>query len=167
MPTDNADFYYNATAYLGIKQNDTISLSWLGPNCSNSTNRTEVSKEIRQACFRTFVSKDTTEQNAQKYNLNDIRFWTSAEWKRIEEGKIKKREFEKEKIKHPENIYEPPKRFKSINLRFTKKENAANYHVTLWPTKFVSNSYKFYYPYDIGLTRTENIFLVSGSFLSS
>jgi hypothetical protein len=40
-------------------------------------------------------------------NLNDIRFWTGSEWKKIEEDKIKKKEFEEEKIKHPENVYEP------------------------------------------------------------
>lgn len=109
MPIKNEDYYYNATAYLGIRQNDIISLSWLGPNFSNSTNRKELSKNIRQACFRTFVSKDTTELNAHKYNLNDIRFWTGSEWKKIEEDKIKKKEFEEEKIKHPENVYEPTK----------------------------------------------------------
>jgi hypothetical protein len=75
----------------------------------HSTNRKELSKDIRQACFRTFVSKDTTEQYTQKYNLNDIRFWTSSEWKKIEEDKIKKNEFEEEKIKHPENVYGPSK----------------------------------------------------------
>ncbi len=107
MPTKNADFYYDATAYLGIRQKDTISLSWLGPNFSNSTNKKELSKNIRRACFRTFVSKDTTEQNAQKYNLNDIRFWTSSEWQKIEEDKMKKKEFDEEKLKHPENVYEP------------------------------------------------------------
>lgn len=110
MPAENEDFYFNATTYLGVRQMDTISLSWLGPNFSNSTNRKELSKDIRQTCFRTFISKDTTVQNAQKYNLNDIRFWTSAEWKRIENDKIKRREFEEEKIKHPENIYDAPKR---------------------------------------------------------
>jgi hypothetical protein len=109
MPTKNENYYYNATTYLGIRQKDTLSLSWLGPNFSNSTNRKELSKDIRQACFRTFVSKDTTEQYAQKYNLNDIRFWTSSEWKKIEEDKIKKNEFEEEKIKHPENVYGPSK----------------------------------------------------------
>jgi hypothetical protein len=109
MPAENEDFYYNATVYLGIRQNDTISLSWLGPNFSNSTNKREISKDIQEACFRTFVSKDTTEKYAYKYNLNDIRFWTSSVWQRIEEDKIKKAAFEEEKIKHPENIYEPPK----------------------------------------------------------
>jgi hypothetical protein len=110
MPTENEDFYYDATTYLGLRKNDTISLSWLGANFTNSTNRKELSKDIRQACFRRFVSKDTSQQNAHKYNLNDIRFWTSDEWQKIEEEKIRKKEFEEEKIKHPENVYEPPGR---------------------------------------------------------
>lgn len=110
MPTENEMWYYNATSYLGIRQSDTISLSWLGPSFTNSTDKQEQSNYIRQECFRTFVSKDTTEKYAHKYNLNDVRFWTSSEWQKIEEDKIKKKEFEEEKIKHPENIYEPPKR---------------------------------------------------------
>ena len=110
MPTENEIWYYNTTSYLGVRQGETISLSWLGPGFTNSTNKQEQSNYIRQECFRTFVSKDTTEKYAHKYNLNDVRFWTSSEWQKIEEDKIKKKEFEEEKIKHPENIYEPPKR---------------------------------------------------------
>ena len=110
MPTENEMWYYNATSYLGVRQGDTISLSWLGQSFTNSTDKQEQSNYIRQECFRTFVSKDTTEKYAHRYNLNDGRFWTSSEWQKIEEDKIKKKEFEEEKIKHPENIYEPPKR---------------------------------------------------------
>ena len=110
MPTENEMWYYNATSYLGVRQRDTISLSWLGQSFTNSTDKQEQSNYIRQECFRTFVSKDTTEKYAHRYNLNDCRFWTSSEWQKIEEDKIKKKEFEEEKIKHPENIYEPPKR---------------------------------------------------------
>ena len=109
MPTENEMWYYNATSYLGIRQSDTISLSWLGPSFTNSTDKQEQSNYIRQECFRTFISKDTTEKYAHKYNLNDVRFWTSSEWQKIEEDKIKKKEFEEVKIKHPENIYEPTK----------------------------------------------------------
>lgn len=107
MPTENYDFYYNASAYLGIRQKDTISLSFLGPSFSNSIDKKEISKLIRQTFFRTFVSKDTTAEYANKYNLNDTRFWTGSEWKKIEEDKIKRKEFEEEKRKHPENVYEP------------------------------------------------------------
>lgn len=110
MPTQNEMWYYNATSYLGVRQSDTISLSWLGPSFTNSTDKHEQSNYIRQECFRTFVSKDTTEKYAHRYNLNDVRFWISSEWQKIEEDKIKRKDFEEEKIKHPENIYEPPKR---------------------------------------------------------
>jgi len=110
MPTENEMWYYNATSYLGVRQSDTISLSWLGPRFTNSTDQQEQSNYIRQECFRNFVSKDTTEKYAHKYNLNDVRFWTCSEWQKIEEDKIKRKQFEEEKIKHPENIYEPPKR---------------------------------------------------------
>lgn len=37
-------------------------------------------------------------------------FGQVASGKKIEEDKIRRKEFEEEKIKHPENIYEPPKR---------------------------------------------------------
>ena len=110
IPTENKMWYYDATSYLGIRQSDTICLSRLGPDFTNSTNKQEQSNYIRQACFRNFVSKDTTEKYAHKYNLNDVRFWTSSEWQKMEEDKVKKKEFEQEKVKHPENINTPPKR---------------------------------------------------------
>lgn len=109
MPSENEIWYYNATCYLGIRQSDTISLSHLGPDFTNSTDKEEQSNYIRQATFRNFVSKDTTEKYAYKYNLNDIRFWTSSVWHKIEEDRIKKKAFEEEKRKHPENIYDPSK----------------------------------------------------------
>lgn len=109
MPTENKLWYYNATSYLGTRQGDSISLSRLGPDFTNSTDQQEQSNYIREACFRTLVSKDTTKKYAYKYNLNDLRFWTCTVWQKIEEDKVIKREFEEEKIKHPENIYEPPK----------------------------------------------------------
>jgi hypothetical protein len=107
MPDKNESWYYNATTYLGVRQNDSISLSWLGPNFSNSTDLSKISNILKEACFRTFVTKDTIGEFAHKYNLNDIRFWTSSEWQKVEKEKIKRMEFEKEKREHPENIYEP------------------------------------------------------------
>ena len=62
MPSENEMWYYNATSYLGVRESDTISLSHLGPDFTNSSDRQEQSNYIRQACFRTFVSKDTTEK---------------------------------------------------------------------------------------------------------
>ena len=36
-------------------------------------------------------------------------FGQVAYGKKIEDAKIKRKDFEEEKIKHPENVYEPPK----------------------------------------------------------
>ena len=110
LPSKDKDYYYNATAYLCVRQQDTLTLTWLKSSLTNSTDKSELSKDVREAYFRTFVSKDTTEKYAYKYNLDDIRFWTSSVWRKIEEDNVKRKEFEEEKIKHPENIYEPQKR---------------------------------------------------------
>ena len=107
MAGKNEIWYYNATSYLGLRQNDSIALSWLGPNFSNSSDLPEISHILREACFRTFVSQDTIGEFAHKYNLNDVRFWTGKEWLDIVKEKNKRIEFEKEKREHPENIYEP------------------------------------------------------------
>ena len=109
IPTKNEDWYYNATSYLGVKENDTLVLSWLGPNFVNYVNKKEILNDISDACFRTFVSKDTSKPTSYKYNFNDTRFWTSYVWQQMEDRRIKKQEFEEEKKKHPENVYEPPK----------------------------------------------------------
>jgi hypothetical protein len=108
-PAKAKHFYYNGTSYLGVREGDTISLSWLGPHFTNSMDKGELSEDLREACFRTFVSKDTTEKYAYKYNLNDTRFWKSSVWQKIEENKLKQKEFEEEKVKNPENVYEPSK----------------------------------------------------------
>ena len=110
MPIKDNDYYYNATAYLCVKFQDTLNLTWVGPSFTNSKDKSEISKDIREACFRIFASKNTTDIPYYKYNLNDSRFWTSSVWQKIEEDRVKRNEFEKEKINHPENIYEPLKR---------------------------------------------------------
>ncbi len=109
QPTKDKSFYYNGTTYIGVREANTISLSWLGPNFTNSTDKSELSEDLREAFFRTFVSKDTTEKYAYRYNFNDTRFWTSSVWEQREADKIKRKEFEEEKVKHPKNVYEPPK----------------------------------------------------------
>jgi hypothetical protein len=107
VPDEKYDWYYDATCYLGVKRNDTINLFWMGPNFSNSYDKKELSKLIRDSYFTEFATKDTVGAFTYKYNLNDIRFWNSPIWKKIEEEKIKKKEFEEEKKNHPENVYEP------------------------------------------------------------
>lgn len=107
LPDKNESWYYNATSYLGVRQNDSITLRRLGSGFSNSTDLSKISDIQRTYCFRTFVTKDTVGEHAHKYNLNDIRFWSSKEWQKFEKDKIKKLEFEKEKKDYPENINEP------------------------------------------------------------
>jgi hypothetical protein len=109
IPTKDRNYYYDATVYLCVKQHDTLDLIWLGPSFTNAMDKSELSRDIRQACFRRFVDKDTPRKYAYDYNLNDIRFWTSSVWQKVEEDKIRRKVFEEEKIKHPENVYEPPK----------------------------------------------------------
>jgi hypothetical protein len=101
------DYFYDDTCYLGQRQKDTIFLNWIGPVFTNSSSYQNVSNDIREACFRTFITKDTND--VYEYNLDDIRFWNSRIWKQVNEEKQRKEEFEKEKKEHPERVYEPKK----------------------------------------------------------
>lgn len=103
----NYDWYYDATCYLGLRKNDTISLSFIGPSFTNSYNKSELSSIIRDSYFTDFSTKDTAGLLTYKYNMNDVRFWDCTIWKEIENKKIKKQELEVEIRKHPENVYEP------------------------------------------------------------
>ena len=105
MPDAKYSWYYDATCYLGVRQNNRIALSWIGPVFTNSYSLQNISHDIREAGFRTFATKDTSRVYA--YNFNDKRFWDSPIWKKIEEDELKKKEFEEEKKNHPENVYEP------------------------------------------------------------
>ena len=107
VPDKKYDWYYDATCYLGVRKNDTISLSFIGPSFTNSYNKSELSSIIRDAYFTDFATKDTIGLHTYKYNMNDVRFWDCSIWNEIEDKKIKKQEFEEEKRKHPENVYEP------------------------------------------------------------
>ena len=92
----------------GQLKTDTTDLNWIEGGYSNDCDKHDLSKSIRQFFFRQFNQrKDYDGQSKYKYNLDDIRFWDGPVWKEIEENKIKKKEFEKEKIEHPENVYEP------------------------------------------------------------
>ena len=107
-PDQDYKWYYDATCYLGNRQADSICLSWLGPGFTNSYSRADLSEIVRKYFFTNFRSTDTATHHLYDYNLDDVRFWTSAIWTEIEMRKQKKRDFEAEKKLHPENIYEPP-----------------------------------------------------------
>ena len=85
MPNKDKVWYYDGTSYLGVRQNDTIRLSWVRSTYSHFHDQQELSNYVREVFFRTYVSKDTTVKYAHKYNFNDVRFWTSSEWQLIEE----------------------------------------------------------------------------------
>lgn len=46
--------------------------------------------------------------NGDKYNIDDIRFWSDNEkWEKIKYNKKMQKDFEEEKKNHPENVYDP------------------------------------------------------------
>ncbi len=95
MPDEKHDWYYDATCYLGVRQNDTISLSWVGPNFSNSTDKEELSSMMRDTYFTKYAAiRDTSGEYKYKYNIGDIRFWDCPIWKEMEEEKIKAKELQ-------------------------------------------------------------------------
>lgn len=107
VPNMKYTWYYDGTCYLGTKQHDTLVLGWLGPSFTNSFNKIELSAIIRDAYFTSYATRDTISAFSHKYNLNDMRFWSSIIWKQIEEKKASRKAFEEERIKHPENVYVP------------------------------------------------------------
>ena len=108
-PNKKYDWYYDGYCYLSVRRNDTLDLNWIGGGYSNDYDTQDLSSSLREFYFRMFAAiKDSSGLVSKyKYNLNDIRFWDCPIWREIEEEKIKKQEFEEEKKKHPENVYEP------------------------------------------------------------
>ncbi|MFC4230618.1 hypothetical protein ACFOW1_01860 [Parasediminibacterium paludis] len=106
--TSEYAWYYDATCYLGIRQNDTICMSWIGPSFSNFSDRDELSETLRNEYFTKYAKIKNVEGDYRyRYNIGDVRFWDCPIWAEVEEKKRKRIEFEEEKKKHPENIYEP------------------------------------------------------------
>ncbi|ATL45205.1 hypothetical protein OZ664_09920 [Elizabethkingia sp. HX WHF] len=107
MPNKNYSWYYDATCYIGIKSQDSISLNWIGPNYNNSYSLEEITKNIRNYFFRERAS-DTSDHKVTDYNIDDIRYWKkSMDWKNLEYKKKMQKDFEEEKLKNPQNVYEP------------------------------------------------------------
>lgn len=88
IPDKNYKWYYNATYYLGIKEQDSFLLNWIGPNYTNSYNIESISKKIRNYYFKQRSS--STNNSDDKYNIDDIRYWKdSKDWQKIENKKQK------------------------------------------------------------------------------
>lgn len=106
MPNKNYKWYYDATCYLGTKQDDSFLLSWIGPNYTNSNDMESISKKIRSYYFK--QKSSSTDNGGDKYNIDDVRYWNDNEkWEKIEHNRKMQKDFEEEKKNHPENVYDP------------------------------------------------------------
>lgn len=104
LPDKKYRWYYNATCYLGIKNQDSYFLSWIGPNYSNSYDMGSISRKIRNYYFKERSSNDNSND---KYNINDIRYWNNSEdWQKIEHKRKIQKDIREEKLTNPENVYE-------------------------------------------------------------
>lgn len=105
MPDKNYKWYYDATCYFGTKEDDSFLLSWIGPNYTNSYDIESLSGKIRSYYFK---RSSSSMDNGDKYNIDDIRFWSDNEkWEKIKYNKKMQKDFEEEKKNHPENVYDP------------------------------------------------------------
>ena len=108
VPAKEYKWYYNANCYLGIRQNDTIILSSIGPRFRNSVDKDKLIKMMRNTYFSKYAGiKNSNGSYKYKFNLGDIRFWDSPIWQEIGIKNQKKNEFDEYKINHPDDVYDP------------------------------------------------------------
>ena len=106
-PNNKNFWYYDGTCYLGTGGNDSLKLYWVGPNFSQSESKEKIASFIREYYYSGYSAGDTTQADYCKYNLDDMRFWTCPIWDKLIQRDIQKKAFEEERIKHPENVYDP------------------------------------------------------------
>ncbi|ASK30872.1 hypothetical protein CEY12_12440 [Chryseobacterium sp. T16E-39] len=105
MPDKKNKWYYNATCYLGTKQQNSLILSWIGPNYT-SNDVESISKRIRNYYLK--QKSSNTQNNKDNYNIDDIRYWSkSIDWENLEHNRKMQKDFEEEKLRNPENVYDP------------------------------------------------------------
>ncbi|WP_295667944.1 hypothetical protein [uncultured Mucilaginibacter sp.] len=107
-PNFSSNWFYAGSCYLGTRQKDTLSLSWIGPSYDNSPSKTRIINLIHEYYFR-LRATEKDENGRYPFNLNDTRFWTSPIWKEQEDKKQREKDFQELKRKHPEDVYEPPR----------------------------------------------------------
>lgn len=106
-PDPEHEWYYDGTCYLGTGEGDSLMLYWVGPNFTQSESKERIADFIKDYYYRRYNTGDTTQPDYCKYNLDDIRFWTCPVWDELIQRDIRKKAFEEERIKHPENVYDP------------------------------------------------------------
>ena len=81
MPNNTAKWYYNGTCYIGVRKKDAFNLGWQGPSFTNSIDRIDLSKDMREVYFTQLAGLSSTRKKL--YNINDIRFWNLPIWTKI------------------------------------------------------------------------------------
>ncbi|MDF2192811.1 hypothetical protein [Paraflavitalea sp. CAU 1676] len=69
----SALWYYEGTSYIGIRKNNSILLTWMGPSFTKAEDQQELSHDIREYFFTELADK---RDSLHKYNMNDTRFWS-------------------------------------------------------------------------------------------
>jgi hypothetical protein len=100
-------WYYDGTCYLGTGVGDSLKLYWVGPNFSQSDSEAKIASFIKDYYYHSYNKGDSAQTDYCKYNLDDVRFWGCPIWDVLIRWDIQKKAFEEERIKHPENVYDP------------------------------------------------------------
>ncbi len=108
MPNKKYNWYYDGAYYIGNIDKDSININWIGALYTNYNDLGSISKIIRSDYFDKYSSTKDNNGNEKLYNLDDIRYWDkSVDWKNLEYTRKMQKDFEIEKLKNPENVYEP------------------------------------------------------------
>ena len=54
---EKGKWYYDATCYLGVRKDNDVELSWIGPSFTNSPNKQDIANILRTEAFRMFATR--------------------------------------------------------------------------------------------------------------
>ncbi|SEA63721.1 hypothetical protein SAMN05192529_13627 [Arachidicoccus rhizosphaerae] len=78
---DEFKWYYNGTSYIGRQKDSDYLLEEIGSMFTNSHDFGDLSNRIHGDRFERF---NKNKIDNYKYNLNDIRFWNSPIWRKLD-----------------------------------------------------------------------------------
>lgn len=106
-PDKKYKWYYDGFLYIGNKDRDSFKINSTGEGRRNYKEIKELSDVLRNLFFEKYSSTKDNKGNEKLYNLNDIRYWEkSVDWENLEYNRKMQKDFEEEKLKNPENVYE-------------------------------------------------------------
>ncbi|SEA30941.1 hypothetical protein SAMN05192529_11359 [Arachidicoccus rhizosphaerae] len=82
IPDRDYEWYFDAATFIGIRDSGDFLLQLIGSSFTNSRDLHSLSKEIRKDRFEKFISEN--KKDDYRFNLNDIRFWNSSIWKKLD-----------------------------------------------------------------------------------